>query len=355
MTPILVTATEESTGKTAVALALGLVARDRGRRVGYMKPKGTRLESNVGKTLDADPLFAKELLDLDDDVADMEPVVYSRTFIGEALRGREDADALAERVRAAYRTIAADRNFVVVEGGGALATGGIVALTDPDVADLLDARAIVLAEYGDARDVDQVLAAADALGDRLGGVLFNAQSEAALEEIREAVAPFLEGRGVRVFGALPRDPELAGVSVAALADELGARVLTRDAPTDGRVERFAVGAMGPELALRSLRRLRDAAVITGGDRPEIQSAAIDAPGVRCLLLTGGHEPPGTVLGRAEQTGVPVLLVEADTITTVDRAEDVVRSGRTRDEWTVERMRELLAANADVEAMLELGG
>ena len=54
MNTLLVTSTHESTGKTAITLALGLLAKDRGQSVGYMKPKGTRLQSNVGKTLDQD-------------------------------------------------------------------------------------------------------------------------------------------------------------------------------------------------------------------------------------------------------------------------------------------------------------
>ena len=85
---ILVTATEESTGKTAVALALARLAQERGLSVGYMKPKGTRLQSNVGKTLDQDPMLARELLGLDAEMHELEPVVYSPTFIEGAIRGR---------------------------------------------------------------------------------------------------------------------------------------------------------------------------------------------------------------------------------------------------------------------------
>ncbi|MFB6171812.1 MAG: phosphotransacetylase family protein [Haloarculaceae archaeon] len=350
MNPTLVTATAESTGKTAVALGLARLAAERGRAVGYMKPKGTRLQSNVGKTLDEDPLLARDLLDLTADAGDLEPVVYSPTFVAEALRGREDPVAVRERVREAYDSLATGRDWMVLEGGG-LVAGGVVDLTDADVADLLDARSVLVAGYADVRDVDPVLAAVDDLGDSLAGVLFNRVPEGAREELNAVVAPFLEGRDVPVLGALPRVPDLAGVSVAELARELGARVLTTEAPTDVLLERFTVGAMSGEVALRHFRRVSDAAVITGGDRPEIQTAALDAPGVRCLLLTGGREPPGTVLGRAEEAGVPVLLVQSDTITTVERAEDVVSSGRTRDAETVARMRSLLTDHADVDALL----
>ena len=352
MRTILVTATEESTGKTAVALALALLARERGLEVGYMKPKGTRLRSAVGKTRDEDPMLAKELLGLEAAMHELEPVVYSPTLVEEAIRGREDPDELRERVREAFEAVSAGTDLVIVEGGGTLSTGGVVDLTDADVATLLDAETLLLAGYREARDVDDVLGAAGAVGEGLLGVLFNAVDEAAYGRVEGDVAGFLEGRGIPVLGVLPREPDLAGVTVAELADELGAEVLTSGVPTDGTVERFSVGAMGPENALRYFRRTKEAAVITGGDRSDVQTAALEAPGVRALVLTGGQRPSAAVLGNAEEKGVPVLLVSGDTLTTIERAEAVVQSGRTQEESTVRRMVELLEAHADVDAVLE---
>ena len=351
---ILVSSTTESAGKTAIAIALARAAADRGEAVGYVKPKGTRLESNVGKTLDSDPLLAREVLGLDDGVGDMEPVVYSPTFVEEAVRGREDPVEVRERVREAFGRIAEDRDRVIVEGGGAVSTGGIVELTDADVADLLDAETVLVAGYDRAGDLDPVLWAADAFQrrDRLKGVLFNAVPDSALDGLSADAVPFLEGRGIDVHGVVPRQRDLAGVTVAELAEELGAEILAGEAGADAYVERFAVGAMSAEAALRYFRRTTDVAVITGGDRAEIQTAAMEAPGVRCLVLTGGHRPSRAVLGTAEEKGVPVLSVGGDTLTVVERAETVVRSGRTRDRETVERMGELLAEHADLDALLD---
>ncbi|WP_138006031.1 phosphotransacetylase family protein [Halalkalirubrum salinum] len=350
MKSILVTATNESTGKTAVALALATIAKARGQSVGYMKPKGTRLQSNVGKTLDQDPMLARELLDLDAEMHQMEPVVYSPTFIDGAIRGQENTDKLRERVRSEYESLAEDTDLMMIEGGGSLSTGGIVGLTDPEVAELLDSSVLLIAEYAQPGDVDDVLAAAEDIGDRLAGVLFNRVADTAFEELDTDVIPYLEGRGIPVLGAIPQQKELAGVTIDDLAAELGAETLT-NVDSDAYVERFLVGAMGGDEALRFFRRARDAAVITGGDRSDIHTAAIQAPGVKCLILTGGHRPSNAVLGKAEEAGKPVLAVNTDTLTVVDRAEEIVHSGRTRDARTVELMRELLSSRVDVEELL----
>jgi len=353
MTTLLVTSTAEGTGKTAITIALAGLARDRGASVGYMKPKGTRLESVVGKTRDQDPVLAKEHLGLDADLATLEPVVYSPTFVREAIRGREDPDALRERIVERFGELAADRDVMVVEGGGRLWTGGLVELTDADVASLLDAEVLLVSRYDDPSDLDDVLAATERLGDRLTGVLFNGIEGADQDELTEDAIPFLEGRGVETVGVLPHDDDLAGVPVADLAAGIGADILTADAPTDGLVERFDVGAMGGDAAFKRLRRARGTAVVTGGDRPDVQAAALEAPGVACLVLTGGYRPPSTVVGKAEDRGVPVLSVRTDTRTTIDRLEESLRTGRIRDPDAIARVEELLAESVDVEGLLGL--
>ncbi|QRV15400.1 phosphotransacetylase family protein [Haloterrigena salifodinae] len=348
---ILVSSLAESTGKTAITLALARLAAESGDSVGYMKPKGTRLESNVGKTLDEDPLLARELLDLEAEMHDLEPVVYSPTFVEQAIRGREDPDEIRERVVEAFETLADGRDRMFVEGGGEYDVGGIVDLTDADVAELLDARVVLIASHEVPGDIDDVLAAADAFGDRLAGVIFNDIADAVYDTLETDVVAALEERGIPVFGVLPSERTLSGVTVGELAEELGASMLVEDG-RDAYVERFSVGAMGADSALRHFRRTKDAAVITGGDRAEIHTAALEAPGVRCLILTGGHRPSGAIIGQAAEKGMPILSVQTDTLTTVERAEDVVRSGRTRDEETVDRMAELLTDHAAVDSILD---
>lgn len=356
MTTRLIASTQESTGKTSIALALARIAREDDTSVGYMKPKGTRLQSNVGKTLDADPMLARELLDLDAEMHDLEPIVYSPTFVESAIRGQEQADDLKERITAAFELLATDTDTMLIEGADSIWTGGVIDLTDPTIADLLDASVTLLANYDEPRDIDNVIAAANAFGDRCDGVIFNAVSDAAYDDVEADIASFLERRDIPVRGVLPRVPELAGISVSELADELGASMLVEPATDseseNGLIERFLVGAMSGDTALSHFRRTKDAAVITGGDRADLQTAAIDAPGVKALVLTGGYEPSGAVLGRAAERGVPILLVNADTLSTVERAEAVVRSGRVRDAETVDRMQELLREHADVDSLLE---
>ena len=355
MNTLLVTSTEDGTGKTAIAIALAKLAQTRDVSAGYMKPKGTRMESAVGKTLDEDPMLAREMLDLDAAMHQLEPIVYSPTFIKEAIRGREDPEELRTRIEEQFQTLAEERDLMVLEGGGRLWTGGIVDLTDGEIAELLDAEVMLVSHYDEPADVDEILSAANIIGDRLKGVLFNDVSQANFDELTDDIMPFLDSRGIDSLGVVPYDEQLAGVTVEELADNIGADVLTREVPTAARIERFLVGAMGANAALKRLRRTQNAAVITGGDRSDIQAAALRSSGVNCLVLTGGHRPSNTILGTAAEEEVPILLVNTDTRTTIDRLESVLRSGRTQRVETVERMAELLEEAVDVDEVCGIEG
>lgn len=353
MKTISITATEEGTGKTAIALALGVIAQERGLDVGYMKPKGTRLQSHVGKVVDRDPLLATELLGSDTELRSLEPIVYSSTFIENAVRGQEDPEELRKQVRTTFEELADGRGLMLLEGADRLTTGGIIDLTDSQIAELLDAEVILVAGFEQLSDLDDHLAAIDAIGDQLAGVVFNRVGDAALDRLEQDAIPFLESRGCPVVGVVPHQRDLAGVTVEELAAELGGEQLTEGSP-NAFVERFLVGAMSGGEALRYFRRTRNAAVITGGDRSEIHTAAIEAPGIQCLIVTGGHRPSDTVLGKAKRAGLTVLVVTADTLSTVERTEEIVHSGRTRDAETVRRMRSLLEDHVDIDGILGLG-
>lgn len=353
MKSLLVTSTAEGTGKTGIAIALGKLAKDRGLSVGYMKPKGTRLRSSVGKTMDRDPMLAREVLGLEAEMHELEPIVYSPTFIDQAVRGQEEPDELRESVLSNYELLSTDREFMVVEGGGRYTTGGIVDLTDADVADLVGAGVLIVAEFRNTGDIDDVLAVVDAVGDNLEGVVFNSVHDADFDKVEGVVASYLEARGVPVVGVLPREPSIAGVTVPTLVSELNASLLTEVANGE-LIERFLVGAMSGESSLRQFRRTKDAVVITGGDRPEVQNAALESPGVNCLVLTGGLEPPATILSKAEDKGVPIMVVDTDALTTINNVENLIQKGRMPDVEMVEAVAELLHNHADIDELLGIG-
>jgi BioD-like phosphotransacetylase family protein len=158
------------------------------------------------------------------------------------------------------------------------------------------------------------------------GIILNHVPEQAGAFVDEYAIPFLQEKGIRVLGSLPAMPRLAALSLQELVDLLEAEVLTAGSDLDALADTFTVGAMNAEAALARFRRQQHKVVITGGDRTDIQLAALETSTVG-LILTGNLRPSPMVLQQAESLAVPVLLVKENTIETVEAIEQTF--GKTR--------------------------
>ena len=103
--------------------------------------------------------------------------------------------------------------------------------------------------------------------------------------------------------------------------------------------------MNPDAALRFFQSVPNKAVITGGDRADIQLAALQTS-TRGLILTGDLYPNERILTRAEELGTVVLLVPHDTATTVERCEQLHGHMSLRSERKIARVSELIEECVD---------
>ena len=93
------------------------------------------------------------------------------------------------------------------------------------------------------------------------------------------------------------------------------------ATVNALVELLTVGAMTVEAALSRFRQQTNKAVITGGDRTDIQLAALETS-TTCLILTGNLQPSPLIVKQAEEFGVAILLVPTNTMETIEKIEGI---------------------------------
>lgn len=351
MVTLYVVSTEAFSGKTGLCLAIGLELKQRGYKVGYMKPVGT-LPLRVDELLtDEDSHYAWRTLDTGDPLECIAPVVLTQGIVHERFKGGM-ADSLP-KIKRAFNCVARGKDIVLLEGGEDPSEGAMLGISAYKLAEELDAKVLLLAKFRSELIVDDILLAREGFGDRLTGVVFNSVPRSK-RQLFELIEPYLAGQGIKTLGILPRDHLLMSVTVGELAEELNGTVLTAKDKTYEMVETFMVGAMGQEKALRFFQRAANKAVITGGDRADVQLAALETP-TKCLILTGNLEPSPIVLARAEEIGVPIILVEHDTLTAVSIAESLVGSVRVHQAAKVARFSELVREHFSIDAMLpELG-
>ncbi|MDP2183078.1 MAG: phosphotransacetylase family protein [Actinomycetota bacterium] len=353
MKTIIVASTEPYAGKSGISLALLNDFSQRGLACGYFKPFGTMPVTVDGVLTDQDAAYISTHACTQVPLETVCPVVRTRGLIEELVRGAESDRS--DTVRAAYAVASAGAEIMVVEGTSDLSQARCVGLSICELAEILDARVLLVDKPDGVSLPDRILYAADCLGDRLLGVVFNAVHESFFGFVRDAIWPFLEARGVRVFGVMPHDAMLSSVTVQEIVDALDGAVLCADERLDEAVESFMVGAMGQEKALRFFRRKARKAVITGGDRSDVQLAALETD-TRCIVLTGNLPPSSLVLSRAEDLGVPMILVGMDTLSAVEAMERLLGRVRLHDPSKADRIREMFTAAVDADALLdELNG
>jgi uncharacterized protein len=111
------------------------------------------------------------------------------------------------------------------------------------------------------------------------------------------------------------------------------------------VENLTVGAMTAEAALSRFRRSSNKAVITGGDRTDIQLAALETS-TTCLILTGNLRPSPLVIKQAEEFGIAVLLVRNNTMETIEQIEKFFGKTRLGQTGKLKQFQALLEAHLD---------
>jgi hypothetical protein len=343
MATLYVASIETFVGKSAACVGLLDRARRDGLEVGYMKPVSVSVTPTESGALDEDTAFIRRHFGLTDPIERMTPVLVTQSAVEQIMRG-QSIDA-AKRLRDAYVALSRDKEFVVLEGANTWAEGSIVDLSSDQVSDMLQSPVLLILHYRSILSLDAVFAVQRYLGDRLIGVLINQVEEPKLEFVRNRVVPFLEQRGIAVFGALPGDAQLAGVTVADLHEFLGGQLIGPAEWSTKLVENLMIGAMGPEMALSHFRRRANKAVITGGDRSDLLMAALETS-TSALVLTGNLRPAAAVIDRAEERQVPIILVADDTMTTVDRAEQIFGHIRFKQQAKISRFTELLDRSFD---------
>jgi hypothetical protein len=316
---IYVTSTQNFSGKSAVCVGLlGRFQRE-GLKIGYMKPLSTNPKLLDGRTVDEDTAFVKTTFNLDDPIEAMSPAILNNRIIEDILKGV--VIDFPGAVDASFKIISGNKDIIILEGGASLREGWFVNMSPPQTGASLGARSLVVVPFETEMQVlDDLITARVRLGESMLGAIINRVPAPKAKTVEGLIKPYLEERGVPVFAVLPKERLLMAASVAEFLEGLGGELLCAKSYLDELVENLMVGAMSFESALRFFRRKRNKAVITGGDRPDIQLAALETS-TRCLILTGGLRPSPMIMGKAEEAKVPIILTNLDTMSAIETIEN----------------------------------
>ncbi len=336
-------------GKSATCVSLGTRLRADGYSIGYIKPVSPQGKDIGGVLADEDAQFMREVFSLQEPLRDISPVVLHPNLLTSLLADRKAKEEYLTAIRAAYDRVSEYKDVVIMEGAAGVMEGAILGLSALDIVKLLDPKVLLVVRYTDDLSIEVPFMIRSVIGDNLIGVMFNAVPRGRLEWYQNEVVPFVQNQGMRVFGVLPLERVLLSISVAEIAEALNGKILNSPEQADELVENLMVGAMALDSALDYFRRRPNKVVFTGGDRPDIQLAALQTS-TRCIVLTGGVLPSPLIQAQAEDLGVPLILTQEDTLTAVERVERIFGKSRFHQEKKVIKFQQLLEQHFDLTAL-----
>jgi len=342
---------ESFAGKTVVALGLALRAMEEGIKVCYMKPIGIAETMVEGRLTDGDVVLMKKVLGLPHPYEVLCPIAVDEHFVEKLLklgeRGREE-------ILKAYSLVEKGYNFVLLGGFRSVETGLVAGLSAPEIAKKVGAKMLLTAKATTEGFVDEVLLEKrfiEGMGAKLQGVVLTFIPYHLRHHVKEDMVPLLEKAGVRVYGLIQEVPALLNPTIREIVASLNGEVLTAPEKIDNTYETILIGAMTCESALIYAKRAANKLMIVGGDRTDLLLSVLETPTV-AVILTGGIYPGSRIIAKAEEKGVPLILVNYDTYTTVQMINRL--SGRIKPEDTkrIEIVRELVTKNVDCKAIFE---
>lgn len=347
MIALCVVSPQGQAGKTALCCGIARKLQNDGKRVGYFKPVSVVLAGQTEKSAQGDCEFANEVLELARPAGVVCPVVIAEKDLPLATKGVAD---MTKKIQDAYHEASRDQDVMIIEGPAGLTKGSTGAVLLGAILAAIPAKLLVLVQYKGTpvkADVDGI---DSSLKSKMIGVVVNGVPANRMA----AKAQITSGLNTAVFGVVPQDRTLMGISVREIVQALGAEEVT---PGDGAgelVENILVGAAVLDHGPIYFNRKSNKAVLIRGERPDMQLAALETP-TKVLVLTGGVKPIDQVLRQSRRRKVPVVVASQDTQTALSRVSDAVQSARFAHRQKLNRLDEILGQNLDFKGLYKAAG
>ena len=335
-------------GKTAVAMPIALKLKEEGFQVAYLKPQGYRKCHT--KTEDDDIQFMKDVLGLSVDNQTISPVTLTQFYLCSC--AEDTIESALQKADAAYNKLAKENDVVLIEGSVNPFIGGSYQMDDFSLSQRWGASMLHILRADDDYEFDTsfiYLKYAEALDLPILGCIFNNTSDAQWDVTHNIYKNMVEDAGIPVLGILPSRRSISSPTANEFLKALNGELIIGEENLDRQVENITVGTMTIESALSYLRRSPNKAVITGGDRSDMALTALETS-TSVLILTGGLYPDVGVISRAEEKGVPIILVHQDTFSTVENIHSVYRTINPRNEEAIRILKKDFDQNVDFESI-----
>jgi BioD-like phosphotransacetylase family protein len=336
---IFIAATRQNDGKTTISLGLISAFRKRFKNVGFIKPVGQRYVFDHGHKVDEDSVLIEKVCGMRCPLTDMSPVAIEKGFTERYIK-RGNRKKLVDNIIYSFERISRSKELVIIEGTGHAGVGSVFDLSNARVANLLDAKVILITSGGIGRPIDEIelnMALFEKEGVEVAGVIVNKVLASKYEKISKMLRLGLRKKGIDVLGVIPYTPTLSTPTIKHILEETDIKLVSKKVGMHNSVKKILIGAMAPHDALDYIED--GSLLITPGDREDLIMTALSmhllkntkiSGSISGIILTGGIMPHIKIMTLIEAAGIPVLLSNEHTYMVASEIHDLAIKIRPED-------------------------
>ncbi|MHA1786253.1 MAG: phosphotransacetylase family protein [Candidatus Helarchaeota archaeon] len=358
MKKILLASRGQFSGKSALAIGLGLALTEKGHKVGYFKPIGRKFQFGEGKTADFDAQVISKVLNLKESPEDLCPILLDRDFVLRDINDGKRKEIL-EKIKTSFDTVSKNHDIMIIEGQRRNYDLSSLELSNPIISKELDAKGLLMTSGEAYNLIDDIFLSKEHFKKddaELVGVVFNNVASYAVPLIKEEFIPVVKKRiEMETIGVIPINTKLISPMVKEVYARTGGQLLEKVSDEKMRrlCEHVLIGAMSPEHAFKYFRRTNNNLIITGGDRPDIIIGALELPNTSCVILTGNIQPPNMVLTKAHEKEIPLILVPHDTQGTSELVRHTTGYVSAENKEKIKFAKETIEKHLDLKKLLDI--
>jgi len=343
----------ERAGKSFLSIGFIQKLQKEGKKFAYFKPIGCPRGAHSSKA-DKDIEFILQNVYKDRSPYDLVcPVSIPESYYVDLIDSSKKAEYI-EKIKSAYDKLVKDVDYVIIEGAPSIRKFVRVGIDDVSIAKALGINDLIYVSSESSDNcIDDIFFTKNYFEFRnvkISGIIFNKIDLEYIARIKELQKDHIAKYDLPVLGIIERSIELFSPRVNEVMEAIGGEFINETASSglNNTVETFIIGAMNAQAALKYLRQVNKAAVITGGDRADLALAALNED-VSVLILTGFIQPDAKVITVANEKNIPIILSPSDTYTTMQNLERI-KPGIQEDE--IDTVLELIENKIDWDVLLK---
>lgn len=325
MKKIVVSSIRSNAGKTSIIA--GIISSVKDKKFAYAKPLGDRMIYRRKKIWDYDASLIVNLLERKGELESH----YEKITLGfdhSKLRYMYDQEGIRKALSDIVTDIGGTNDVLIIEGGKDFSCGAYLNLDPVTIAKYIEGQLVIVVSgdndsvIDDIKFIEKYMKIIDA---DFGGVIINKVTD--VESFENFFVPNIKQMGINIIGVIPYEAQLTYFTVDFLTEKLFARVLAGEDNMRKVVKNIIIGTPSntcPDndpLFTKQCQSKENQLMITSGDMSDVILAAMERDTIG-IILTNDIVPHQTIIARAKERNIPILLVSTDTFQTAKAIDDM---------------------------------